>query len=232
MTTKEELKDPAKPEFGYETINVEKGNLTPNGYQIFNHSAVLKVTDSLATNIIPTQFERTSGKTTVTENLDASGAIVLHTKDTVRFKTTKGAAVTVSMDKYGNVKCEIDNILANGFNDADNAVLTTDDAASDTYRFAKNVTLARQDTSADRMMIKINSDNEDGFAIENEHVPLVKIKKVDKDNHNTTLSGTEFSIYKAKFTDDDDWKCEPGELIGTFTTVADGTASMDLDYGV
>ena len=157
---------------------------------------------------------------------------MLHTKDTVRFKTTKGAAVTVSMDKYGNVKCEIDNILANGFNDADNAVLTTDDAASDTYRFAKNVTLARQDTSADRMMIKINSDNEDGFAIENEHVPLVKIKKVDKDNHNTTLSGTEFSIYKAKFTDDDDWKCEPGELIGTFTTVADGTASMDLDYGV
>ena len=232
VTTKEELKDPAKPELGYETINVEKGNLTPNGYQIFNHSAVLKVADSLAANIIPTQFERTSGKTTVTENLDAGGAIVLHTKDTVRFKTTKGAAVTVSMDKYGNVKCEIDNILANGFNDADNAVLTTDDVASDTYRFAKNVTLARQDTSADRMMIKINSDNEDGFAIENEHVPLVKIKKVDKDNHNTTLSGAEFSIYKAKSTDDDDWKCEPGELIGTFTTVADGTASMDLDYGV
>ena len=82
------------------------------------------------------------------------------------------------------------------------------------------------------MMIKINSDNEDGFAIENEHVPLVKIKKVDKDNHNTTLAGAEFSIYKAKFTDDDDWKCEPGELIGTFTTTADGTASMDLDYGV
>ena len=82
------------------------------------------------------------------------------------------------------------------------------------------------------MMIKINSDNEDGFAIENDHVPLVKIKKVDKDNHKTTLAGAEFAIYKAKFTDEDDWKCVPGELIGTFTTKADGTASMNLDYGV
>ena len=232
VTTKEELKDPAKPELGYETINVEKGNLTPNGYQIFNHSAVLKVTDSLAANIIPTQFERTSGKTTVTENLDAGGEIVLNTKDTVTFKTTKGATVTVSMDKYGNVKCDIENVLARGFADGENSLLETDGTASDTYVFSKNVTLARQDTSADRMMIKINSDNEDGFAIENEHVPLVKIKKVDKGNHKTTLAGAEFAIYKAKFTDDDDWKCVPGERIGTFTTKADGTADINLDYGV
>lgn len=136
------------------------------------------------------------------------------------------------MDKYGNVKCDIENVLARGFADGENSLLETDGAASDTYVFSKNVTLARQDTSADRMMIKINSDNEDGFAIENDHVPLVKIKKVDKDNHKTTLAGAEFAIYKAKFTDEDDWKCAPGELIGTFTTKADGTASMDLDYGV
>ena len=232
VTAKEELIDPSKPELGYETVTVEKGNLTPSGYQIFKHSAVIKVHDKEGLNIIPSQYERTSGKKTVTENLDIGGEIILNTKDTVIFKTTKGASVTVSMDKYGNVKCDIENVLARGFADGENSLLETDGTASDTYVFSKNVTLARQDTSADRMMIKINSDNEDGFAIENDHVPLVKIKKVDKDNHKTTLAGAEFAIYKAKFTDEDDWKCVPGELIGKFTTKADGTASMDLDYGV
>ena len=230
VTTEERLIDPAHPELGYETVTVETGNLTPGGNQIFKHSAVITVKDTTDANVITGSYERTSGKTTVTETLDSSGEIILNPKDTLKIKTLSGAAVTVSMDKYGVVKASITNTLPNAFADTANSeVSTTGTFGTETFEFAKNVTLGRQDTSADRMMIKINSDNRDGFAVENDHKPEVKFVKVDKDDHTKKLSGARFEIYSAKASGE--WTVEPDQKIGEYTTGADGSFNAVLDYG-
>lgn len=182
--------------------------LTPGGNQLFKHSAVI----------------------TVTETLDPSGEITLNPKDTLKIKTLSGAAVTVSMDKYGVVKASITNTLPNAFADTANSeVSTTGTFGTETFEFAKNVTPGRQDTSADRMMIKINSDNRDGFAVENDHKPEVKFVKVDKDDHTKKLSGARFEIYSAKASGE--WTVEPDRKIGEYTTGADGSFNAVLDYG-
>lgn len=182
--------------------------LIPGGNQIFKHSAVI----------------------TVTETLDPSGEITLNPKDTLKIKTLSGAAVTVSMDKYGVVKASITNTLPNAFADTANSeVSTTGTFGTETFEFAKNVTLGRQDTSAYRMMIKINSDNRDGFAVENDHKPEVKFVKVDKDDHTKKLSGARFEIYSAKASGE--WTVEPDQKIGEYTTGADGSFNAVLDYG-
>ena len=230
VTTEERLIDPAHPELGYETVTVETGNLTPGGNQIFKHSAVITVKDTTDANVITGSYERTSGKTTVTETLDSSGEIILNPKDTLKIKTLSGAAVTVSMDKYGVVKASITNTLPNAFADTANSeVSTTGTFGTETFEFAKNVTLGRQDTSADRMMININSDNRDGFAVENDHKPEVKFVKVDKDDHTKKLSGARFEIYSAKASGE--WTVEPDQKIGEYTTGADGSFNAVLDYG-
>ncbi len=182
--------------------------LTPGGNQIFKHSAVI----------------------TVTETLDPSGEIILNPKDTLKIKTLSGAAITVSMDKYGVVKASVTNTLPNAFTDTANSeISTTGTFGTETFEFAKNVTLGRQDTSADRMMIKINSDNRDGFAVENDHKPEVKFVKVDKDDHTKKLSGARFEIYSAKASGE--WTVEPDRKIGEYTTGADGSFNAVLDYG-
>ena len=98
-----------------------------------------------------------------------------------------------------------------------------------TFEFAKNVSLGRQDTSSDRMMIKINSDNRDGFAVENDHKPEIRFVKVDKENHAKKLSGAVFEIWSAK--ESGEWTYEPDKLLGTYTTGAGGTFTATLDYG-
>ena len=179
--------------------------LTPGGNQIFKHSAVITV--------------------------DESGEITLNPKDTLKLKTLSGADVTVSMDKYGTVKASIANILPSAFTDEANSEVTTTGAfnAAQTFKFAKNVTSGRQDTSADRMMIKINSDNRDGLAVENDHKPQVKFVKVDKDDCTKKLSGARFEIYSAKASGE--WTVEPDQKIGEYTTGADGSFNAVLDYG-
>lgn len=231
VTTKEQLIDPAHPELGFNTVNVESGNLTPAGNQIFKHSAVITVKDDGDANVITGNYQRTSGKTTVTETLDPSGEITLNPKDTLKLKTLSGAVITVSMDKYGVVKASIVNTLTSLFTDAANSEVTTTGAfdKTQTFEFSKNVSLGRQDTSADRMMIKINSDNRDGLAVENDHKPQVKFVKVDKDDYTKKLSGARFEIYSAKASGE--WTVEPDQKIGEYTTGADGSFNAVLDYG-
>ena len=88
------------------------------------------------------------------------------------------------MDKYGVVSAKIENVLPGLFLEDAHPQITSTGAfdTAKTYRFAKNVTLGRQDTSADKLMIKFNSDSKDGFAIENEHKPEVEFVKVDKND--------------------------------------------------
>ena len=179
--------------------------LTPAGNQIFKHSAVITVGDS--------------------------GEITLNPKDTLRLKTLSGAVITVSMDKYGVVKASIVNTLPSLFTDAANSEVTTTGAfdKTQTFEFSKNVSLGRQDTSADKMLIKINSDNRDGFAVENDHKPEIEFVKVDKDDPAKKLSGAVFEIYSAKPSGE--WTVEPDKKLGEFTTGADGKFTTTLDYG-
>lgn len=179
--------------------------LTPAGNQIFKHSAVITVGDS--------------------------GEITLNPKDTLRLKTLSGAVITVSMDKYGVVKASIVNTLPSLFTDAANSEVTTTGAfdKTQTFEFSKNVSLGRQDTSADKMLIKINSDNRDGFAVENDHKPEIEFVKVDKDDPAKKLSGAVFEIWSAKPSGE--WTVEPDKKLGEFTTGADGKFTTTLDYG-
>ena len=87
-----------------------------------------------------------------------------------------------------------------------------------------------RDTSADKLMIKFNSDNKDGFAIENEHKPEVEFVKVDKDDTNKKLSGAVFEIWSAK--ESGEWTVEPDVKLGTYTTDANGHFIANLDYGI
>ena len=233
ITTKEELIDPAKPELGYQTVNTEKGNLTKSGYQIFKHQTSFFVKDSVGNNVTPNTYQRISGESTVTETLDplTSSEIVLNAKDTVKLVTDTGAVVIVSMDKNGIVTTAIENTLTSAFADTENAeVTTTGMFGSDSLSFAKNVTLGRQDTSADNLLIKINSDNQDSFAIENEHKPLVVFEKVEKDNTAKKLAGATFEIYSANSLSD--WTSEPGQKLGEYTTGATGSFNLTMDYGM
>ena len=232
ITTREELIDPAKPELGFQTVDVKTGNLTPKGNQIFKHSAVISVTNGV-TNVIQQTFTRTSGKKSVTETLDPSGLITLNTKDKLTLSLIgTDALVTVSMDKYGVVSAKIENVLPGLFLEDAHPQITSTGAfrAAETFRFAKNVTLGRQDTSADKLMIKFNSDNKDGFAIENEHKPEVEFVKVDKDDTNKKLSGAVFEIWSAK--ESGEWTVEPDSKLGTYTTDANGHFIAKLDYGI
>lgn len=231
VTTKEQLIDPAQPELGYETVTTESGNLTLGGNQIFKHSAVITVKDFADVNVIEASYERISGTTAVTETLDPSGEIILNPKDTLKLKTASGADVTVSMDKYGVVKASIVNTLPSLFTDAANSEVSSTGAfdTAQTFEFTKNVTLARQDTSADKLMIKINSDNRDGFAVENDHKPEIEFVKVDREDPEKKLSGAVFEIYSAKPSGE--WTYEPDKLLGTYTTGSDGTFTAVLDYG-
>lgn len=213
-----------------ETIT-EIGNLTPAGNQIFEHSAVLTVKDSQGSNTAAAQYTRYANSTATEETLNAEGTILLNPKETVTIHTASGAVITVYMDKYGVVKATIENVLfANFDEDANPAVTTTGTFGSGSFAFAKNVTLGRQDTSADKLMIKINSDNKDAFAVKNDHKPYVELVKVDKENHNKLLSGARFEIYSAKPSGE--WTVEPDQLLGTYTTGADGKFGLTLDYGI
>ena len=232
ITTREELIDPAKPELGFQTVDVKTGNLTPKGNQIFKHSAVISVTNGMD-NVIQQTFTRTSGKKSVTETLDPSGLITLNTKDKLTLSLIgTDAVVTVSMDKYGVVSAKIENVLPGLFLEDAHPQITSTGAfdTAKTFRFAKNVTLGRQDTSADKLMIKFNSDNKDGFAIENEHKPEVEFVKVDKDDTNKKLSGAVFEIWSAK--ESGEWTVEPDSKLGTYTTDANGHFIANLDYGI
>ena len=232
ITTREELIDPAKPELGFQTVDVKTGNLTPKGNQIFKHSAVISVTNGM-TNVIQSSFTRTSGKKSVTETLDPSGLITLNTKDKLTLSLIgTDAVVTVSMDKYGVVSAKIENVLPGLFLEDAHPQITSTGAfdTAKTFRFAKNVTLGRQDTSADKLMIKLSSDNKDGFAIENEHKPEVEFVKVDKDDTNKKLSGAVFEIWSAK--ESGEWTVEPDSKLGTYTTDANGHFIANLDYGI
>lgn len=232
ITTREELIDPAKPELGFTTVDVKTGNLTPKGNQIFKHSAVISVTNGM-TNVIQSSFTRTSGKKSVTETLDPSGLITLNTKDKLTLSLIgTDALVTVSMDKYGVVSAKIENVLPGLFLEDAHPQITSTGAfnPAETFRFAKNVTLGRQDTSADKLMIKFNSDNKDGFAIENEHKPEVEFVKVDKNDVTKKLSGAVFEIWSAK--ESGEWTVEPDVKLGTYTTDANGHFIANLDYGI
>ena len=232
ITTREELIDPAKPELGFTTVDVKTGNLTPKGNQIFKHSAVISVTNGVD-NVIQSTFTRTSGKKSVTETLDPSGLITLNTKDKLTLSLIgTDAVVTVSMDKYGVVSAKIENVLPGLFLEDAHPQITSTGAfdTAKTFRFAKNVTLGRQDTSADKLMIKLSSDNKDGFAIENEHKPEVEFVKVDKDDTNKKLSGAVFEIWSAK--ESGEWTVEPDVKLGTYTTDANGHFIANLDYGI
>ncbi len=232
ITTREELIDPAKPELGFQTVDVKTGNLTPKGNQIFKHSAAISVTNGVD-NVIQSSFTRTSGKKSVTETLDPSGLITLNTKDKLTLSLIgTDALVTVSMDKYGVVSAKIENVLPGLFLEDAHPQITSTGAfdTAKTFRFAKNVTLGRQDTSADKLMIKFNSDNKDGFAIENEHKPEVEFVKVDKDDTNKKLSGAVFEIWSAK--ESGEWTVEPDVKLGTYTTDANGHFIANLDYGI
>lgn len=232
ITTREELIDPAKPELGFTTVDVKTGNLTPKGNQIFKHSAVISVTNGVD-NVIQQTFTRTSGKKSVTETLDPSGLITLNTKDKLTLSLIgTDALVTVSMDKYGVVSAKIENVLPGLFLEDAHPQITSTGAfdTAETFRFAKNVTLGRQDTSADKLMIKLSSDNKDGFAIENEHKPEVEFVKVDKDDTNKKLSGAVFEIWSAK--ESGEWTVEPDVKLGTYTTDANGHFIANLDYGI
>lgn len=213
------------------SVNVTTGNLTPKGNQIFKHSAVLTVKDDLNQNVIKETFKRTSGGKTVTETLDPSGEIVLNAKDKVVLNTASGAVVTVSLDKYGVVSAKIENVLSLLFNEDAHSAVTSTGAFNpkETFEFSKNVTLGRQDTSADKIMIKLNSDNRDSFAVENDHVPEVKFVKVDKKDPSKKLSGAKFEIWSAKPSDE--WTVEPDEKLGTYTTDAKGEFIAELPYG-
>ena len=208
------------------------GNLTPKGNQIFKHSAVLTVKDDWNNNAIKETFKRTSGNKTVTETLDPSGEIILNAKDKVVLNTASGAAVTVSLDKYGVVSAKIENVLALFFNEDAHSAVTSTGAFNpkETFEFSKNVTLGRQDTSADKIMIKLNSDNRDSFAVENDHVPEVKFVKVDKKEPSKKLSGAKFEIWSAKPSGE--WTAEPDEKLGTYTTDAKGEFIAELPYGI
>jgi len=233
VTTKEELIDPAKPELGYHTVNTEVGNLTSGGYQIFKHEATFFIKDQVGNNVTPLSYERITGDAVVTETLDpmVSDEITLNPKDTVKVSMPGGAIVTVSMDKYGVVSSSIENTLTSGFADADNIqVSSTGSFGTDRLSFAKNVTLGRQDTSADKLMIKVNSDGRDAFAIENDHKPLVVFEKVDEENAAKKLSGATFEIYTAKNLSD--WEAVPDAKIGEYTTGHDGKFNLTLDYGL
>lgn len=231
LTTKEELIDPQRPELGFTTVDVTTGNLTPKGNQIFKHSALLTVKDDFHNNVIKETFKRTSGGKTVTETLDPSGEILLRAKDEVVLNTASGAVVTVSLDKYGVVSAKIENVLALVFHEDAHSAVTSTGAFNpkDTFAFSKNVTLGRQDTSADKMMIKLNSDNRDSFAVENDHVPEVKFVKVDKKEPSKKLSGATFEIWSAKPSGE--WTVEPEEKLGTYTTDAEGKFIAELPYG-
>ncbi len=208
------------------------GNLTPKGNQIFKHSAVLTVKDDWNNNAIKETFKRTSGNKTVTETLDPSGEIILNAKDKVVLNTASGAVVTVSLDKYGVVSAKIENVLALFFNEDAHSAVTSTGAFNpkETFEFSKNVTLGRQDTSADKIMIKLNSDNRDSFAVENDHVPEVKFVKVDKKEPSKKLSGAKFEIWSAKPSGE--WTVEPDEKLGTYTTDAKGEFIAELPYGI
>ena len=208
------------------------GNLTPKGNQIFKHSAVLTVKDDWNNNAIKETFKRTSGNKTVTETLDPSGEIILNAKDKVVLNTASGAVVTVNLDKYGVVSAKIENVLALFFNEDAHSAVTSTGAFNpkETFEFSKNVTLGRQDTSADKIMIKLNSDNRDSFAVENDHVPEVKFVKVDKKEPSKKLSGAKFEIWSAKPSGE--WTVEPDEKLGTYTTDAKGEFIAELPYGI
>ena len=180
--------------------------LTPAGNQIFKHSAVITVKG-------------------------IEGEKTLKPKETLIFNLASGAVIKASMDKYGAVRASIENTLPSLFTDEANSEVTTTGAfvPAETFEFSKNVTLGRQDTSADKMMIKINSDNRDGFAVENDHKPEIEFIKVDKADHNKKLSGAVFEIYSAKPSGE--WTYEPGEKLGQFTTGPDGKFTASLDYG-
>ena len=64
------------------------------------------------------------------------------------------------MDKYGVVSAKIENVLPGLFLEDAHPQITSTGAfnPAETFRFAKNVTLGRQDTSADKLMIKLSCD--------------------------------------------------------------------------
>ena len=130
------------------------------------------------------------------------------------------------------VSAKIENVLPGLFLEDAHPQITSTGAfdTAKTFRFAKNVTLGRQDTSADKLMIKLSSDNKDGFAIENEHKPEVEFVKVDKDDTNKKLSGAVFEIWSAK--ESGEWTVEPDVKLGTYTTDANGHFIANLDYGI
>lgn len=231
VVTEDVLIDPDKPELGYEKVDKVAGNLTPKGYQIFKHTAEITATKD-GVNLIPDTFIRINGKHSSEETFDGV-SIKLNVKDKVVFTSINGLRVFAEMDKYGNVTTSIEGMQTSAIAaEQVSAVNVTRDgnAADAKCEFAKNVTLARQDTSADYLMIKINSDNKDAFEVENDHKPKVEIEKVDEKDHNKKLSGAVFEIYEAVFTSD--WEARPGKCLGEFTTGYDGKAALTLDYGV
>ena len=163
------------------------------------------------------------------ETLDGTGKIELYAKETLAFRIAD-VVIEVIMDKTGTVTASIKNTIRGHINDADMSEAATIGKYGNGYfKFAKNATLGRQDTSADKISIKINSDGHNSFAIENDHKPIVEIEKVDSENHEKKLSGARFEIYTAK--DINGCESQPGAIIGTYTTGSNGRFSMTLDYG-
>lgn len=226
-----ELIDPENPSLGYRTV--PKGTLNASGDQVFTHSAKISVKDNTGLNAF-TDFVKTDSKGKSEPWVFGGEALVLNAKESIVLTTNTGARVCLSMDKFGSVTASIENMLSDGFDDSKNSEVTTDGkyAADKTFKFSKNVTLMRQDAATKTMLVKVNSDNKDGFAIENEHKPLVKFVKVDSEKNEKKLSGAIFEIWSSKESKSDEWRYEPDKKLGEFTTDRYGEFSTILDYGI
>ena len=241
IITKQELIDPAQPELGYHDVTVETGVLTTDGYQIFEHQAVIKAADYLGVNTITGDILRITTAGTSLELLDMmTEEIILEPRETIIFTAATGAVVTVSMNTDGIVNARIQNTLAGGFADTDNAAVTSTGLfGANQFNFAKNATLGRQDTSADKLMIKINADGTDAFAIENNKKPedtpvpstpttvtyILDIIKTDAVT-GEKLAGAEFEFYGSK--EDGGRFVIAGEPIVTAATREDGCIRINV----
>lgn len=143
--------------------------------QMEEHKAVITAEKEASAIVLPGSHVYKEGKTSEIRTVTEEQRIEITAGQTAIFTAECGAKVKVAMNENGNLSMEIQHVLEGSFEEEKESEVKSDrnslEKIKEHFQFAKNVTFARQDTSAETLMIKINSDNEEALAVKNDRKP-------------------------------------------------------------
>ena len=152
------------------TAEVTRTPITKDENQTYTQEAKAKYVNLAGENVIEGSIFRERGGKTSEEVLSESKEIFLIAGDIVSFKTESGTNVRVILDRSGKLKTILNNTLKGELKDGERMLASVNGVnQSDAVKFAKSVTLARQDSKADVIKIKINTlDNLNASPVRND----------------------------------------------------------------